>query len=86
VTQPQTVADMIDAYKAGQVTLDDLAAYVRSRTLAPRPKSSAAQMWGVEDAYVPGPDEWATIETDWRITPEEYAVLAEAHSQSLRST
>lgn len=77
-----TVRDMLKAYDARRVTLDDLAADFRRRKWAPVKTTTDAQAWGVVDDDAPNPDSWEIVDAWPTLTPDAYAALSNAYAQA----
>lgn len=78
-----TVRQLLDALVSGQATLADTVAAFQARPWppppAPPPETAA---WGETDDVVAGDDEWATVDTDARLSTQQYSALAAAYRQA----
>lgn len=76
----RTVRDMLTAFDAKQVTLDQLVADFRGRQWPPRREATDAQAWGVTDDDAPDPDSWEIVDAWPTLTTDQYATLSRAYA------
>lgn len=77
------VRDVLDQLAAGQITLAVAAEDFRTRKWPKLPKTSDAQAWGVVDDTPAGGDSWDVVNSDSRLTSDQYKVLAGAYAQAV---
>lgn len=80
----RSVAELLDALAAGRVDAATVAADFRTRTWPARRRATEAQAWGVEDEPAPAPNSWELVESDSRLTTQQYLVLADAYRGAVR--
>lgn len=80
-----TVRVLLDQFSEGELDLDQLAEAFRSRRWPPRQHATDAQAWGVHDDDPPSDDSWELVESDSRLSPTQYEVLAAAYEESHRT-
>lgn len=77
-----TVQAVLDALASGEITVEQAADIFRRRKWKPKKDATPAEMWGVKDDDAPDDNSWSTVETDPRITADQYAILAQAYSST----
>ncbi len=77
-----SVRDVLDQLVAGRITLTQAADDFRGRRWARRPATTAGQAWGVHDDPPPAEDSWDIVNSDSRLTTEQYETLAEAYAEA----
>lgn len=80
----RSVTELLDALAAGQVDAATVAADFRTRRWPARHHSTDAQAWGVEDDPAPAPNSWELVESDSRLSTQQYLVLADAYRAAIR--
>ncbi|MFY1595479.1 hypothetical protein [Micromonospora sp. WMMD737] len=78
----RSVRDVLDGLMAGRITLDQAATDFRQRRWTALPKTTDAQAWGVHDDTPASGDSWDLVNSDSRLTPEQYKVLADAYGKA----
>lgn len=76
------VRDVLDQLVAGEITLKAAAEDFRTRRWPALPKTTEAQAWGVQDDTPPPDNSWDVVNTDSRLTGEQYKVLVAAYEQA----
>lgn len=82
VMEVPSVRDVLDRLAAGKMTLDDVAEDFRTRRWPALPKTSDAQAWGVQDDTPAPNNSWDVVNSDSRLTPEQYKTLADAYAKA----
>jgi hypothetical protein len=77
-----TVSEMLDQLANGDISIEEAADFVRSRKWAQPKAATPAEYWGVADPPVADDNSWSTIDTDPRLSSDEYAILAKAYSET----
>lgn len=76
------VREVVDALVTNEITLQQAADIFKRFDWQERQQATEAEAYGVVDDDAPDDDSWSTVETDPRITAEQYAVLAAAFSST----
>lgn len=80
--QVDSVRDVLDGLASGRITLDQAADNFRKRSWPKLPKTTDAQAWGVQDDTPAPADSWDVVNSDSRLTPEQYQALAKAYGEA----
>lgn len=79
-----SVREVLDRLAAGQITLDAAADDFRSRSWPKLPTATDAEVWGVHDPAPAPEDSWDVVNSDSRLTSDQYAKLAEAYTEAVK--